>query len=257
MIWLIPIGGKGLRTQQLGEFKPFIKIKNQKIITWLLFSIKPNVKPDDKFIFTTTEYFLKKYHVKEELGKTFDKLGLKNKFQILASKDILPGNSCSVYLAKTLLNTKEPVSVLCCDQFTDFQLPPEISPQTGYLTIGLDFGSSKGYVEIEKGLIQRFVEKEPISNFASNGIFIASSGKALISALEKQFEDKAISINGEYCIGPAFNYLIKDGFKIYPLLTKVHYSLGSIPAINYFALSPTADSLSETLSKGGKNVAGI
>jgi NDP-sugar pyrophosphorylase family protein len=255
MIWLIPIGGKGLRTQQLGEFKPFIEVSGHKIITWLLFSIKRNVKTEDKFVFTTTDYFLQKFQVKKELEKVFDINGLDNEFKVISTDKELLGNSASVYLAKQYLATDEPVSVLCCDQFTDFQLPSEIPPQTGYLTIGIDFGSSKGYVEIEDGLIKKFVEKEPISNFAGGGIYIVSSGKALISALESQFRDKAISVNGEYCLGPVFNYLVKDGFQIYPLLAKAHYSLGSIPAINCFNSSPIIKSLSKALFAGGRHVA--
>lgn len=248
------MGGKGLRTQQLGEFKPFIEVCGHKIITWLLFSIKRNVKTEDKFIFTTTDYFSEKYQVSKELQKVFDINDLDNEFKVISTNDEPSGNSSSVHLAKPHLTTDEPVSVLCCDQFTDFQLPSEIPPQTGYLTIGIDFGSSKGYVEIKNGLIQKFAEKEPISNFAGGGIYIVSSGVALISALEFQFKDRAVSTNGEYCIGPAFNYLVREGFKVYPLLTKAHYSLGSVSSINYFASSSIANILSKVLAKGGKNV---
>jgi len=252
MLWLIPMAGRGLRTQPLGEFKPFIEIRGYKIIHWLLFSFKPNIKNQDKFIFVTTSYFFEKFAVRKELEFIFKSLGLKNKFEILISENFLAGNSCSIYLAKEWLEREGPVSIACCDQFTDFLLPSEILPQTGYLTLGLDFGTNKGYVEIEEGLIKKFAEKEPISNLASSGIFIVSEGKALVTALERQFQEKAISTNREYCIGQAFNYLIKDGFKIYPLLPKAHYSLGSIPAINYFASSTIADSISKFWSE--KNV---
>lgn len=249
MIWLILAGGRGSRTQLLGEFKPFIEVRGQKIISWLLFSIGANVKATDKFIFVTTGNFSKKYNFKDGIQEIFTNYGLDNDFEIFTSKDVLPGNSCSAYLAKSSLSKEEPATILCCDQFTDFQLPPEIPPFTGYLTVGLDFGSSKGYVEIKEGLIQRFAEKEPISNFASSGIYIVSSGMALIFALERQFRDKAVSTNGEYCLGPAFNYLIEDGYKIYPLLANAHYSLGSISAINYFSSSAMAIGLSGLMAK--------
>src|SRR5690554_2902510 len=100
MIWLIPMGGKGLRTQQLGEFKPFIEVCGHKIITWLLFSIKRNVKTEDKFIFTTTDYFSEKYQVSKELQKVFDINDLDNEFKVISTNDEPSGNSSSVHLAK-------------------------------------------------------------------------------------------------------------------------------------------------------------
>lgn len=57
------MAGKGLRTKALGEFKPFIKIAGRKILCWLISSIRHHISPSDIFVFTTTDYFAKKYKV--------------------------------------------------------------------------------------------------------------------------------------------------------------------------------------------------
>jgi GTP:adenosylcobinamide-phosphate guanylyltransferase len=45
MIWVIPLAGKGQRTKELGEFKPFIEINGHKMIEWFISSIKKLIKP--------------------------------------------------------------------------------------------------------------------------------------------------------------------------------------------------------------------
>ena len=40
MNWIIPIAGKGKRLKSLGDFKPFIKIKNRTIIEWFFIYLK-------------------------------------------------------------------------------------------------------------------------------------------------------------------------------------------------------------------------
>ena len=136
------------------------------------------------------------------------------------------------------------------EKLVDFEIPlDKLNKTSGFLTIELDFGKTQGYVNIEKGIVTRFVEKEHISDYASNGTFILSNGKALFKAIEKQIKDKAVSCNGEYCIGPAFNYLIRNGFQIYPVLTKARYDLGNISDINRFAKSPITQIVSKDFDR--------
>ncbi len=44
MIWILPMAGKGRRTNSLGKFKPFVKVNGKKIIEWFLISIKNKIK---------------------------------------------------------------------------------------------------------------------------------------------------------------------------------------------------------------------
>lgn len=247
MIWIVPIGGRGTRTQPLGKFKPFIEIKGQKMLFWALYSMKNKINPQDLLIFTTTKYFRDTFNVDFEIKRILEELSLENNFEIYHSREILPGPSPSVYLAKQSLQTPQAVVVMNCDLYDDFAFPTAIAPQTGFITVQADFGKNKGYVEVKNGIITKFAEKEPISNIASTGIYLFPSGYDLVEALENQLKNHLINIDGEYSIGPTFNYLIQKGYQIYPLPVKAHYSLGNIEAINYFLSSNVAEALSKNL----------
>jgi len=67
MIWTIPMSGKGMRTQELGEFKPLISIKGSPMVSWFLSSVKHNIKSDDELLFLTTNYFFKKYNFQKTI----------------------------------------------------------------------------------------------------------------------------------------------------------------------------------------------
>jgi len=246
MKWIIPIGGKGTRTQALGEFKPFIEIAGHKIMVWFLISIKRNIFPNDFFVFITTPYFSEKFQVQEEIKRIFQSLKIKNKFEVFSLEQEYPGVSGALYAVRSILETDDPVIVINPDQYLDFILPREIPSKTGYLTVYAEFSHKSGYVDIQKGKITKFVEKNNISNLGSAGVFIISESRALLRAIRSQFKD-GLMTNGEYYLGPAFNYLIKDGFDISPLPVKVKYDLGNISDIAYFVQTPLAKALSQFL----------
>lgn len=122
------------------------------------------------------------------------------------------------------------------DQYVDFKLPV-IKQNSGYLGIYFQLGDKSGFVEIEGGLITKFVEKKNISNLADFGIYIVSSGKNLVGALKKQIKEGK-KLNGEFYIGEAFNYLIKKGVKIFPIPVIAKYDLGNPEDIEYFSERP-------------------
>ena len=81
----------------------------------------------------------------------------------------------------------------------------------------------------------KIVEKNNISNLASAGVYGVSEGKALIRAIEKQFKERSM-YNGEFYVGEALNYLIKEGYRLYPASVRVKYDLGNIEGIELFKL---------------------
>jgi len=251
MLWIIPIAGNGTRTKSLGEFKPFIEIKGQAILSWVILSLNSHVLPEDTFIFITTNYFYQKFNVGQKIQGIFNLHGLSNQFHVITSPSTPPGPMASIYLAKESLETNNPVSIVNGDQYIDFQLPLTLLPKSAYLTVFADFTNDFGYVQVQNGLISRFVTKQNISNLASAGVYIFPEGKSLIKVAQKLFKDKIV-INGEYRLETAFNYLIEKGWKLHPISIFAHYALGDPKSIHYFSNSPLADSLSKTMI-GKKN----
>ena len=73
MIWILPMAGKGTRTNSLGKFKPFIKVNGKEIIDWFLIGIKNKIKKNDIIFLITTIDYEKKYNFKKKIKLIFKK----------------------------------------------------------------------------------------------------------------------------------------------------------------------------------------
>lgn len=227
------MAGKGARVQSLGEFKPFIEIKGHKIFSWFISSIKHLIRPNDVLVFITTQYFYNKFGFERKVIELLDFHRLKNKIYLVKTKGTPNGTSDTILMAEKLIAVDGPVIVIYPDQYIDFDLPSKIENNSGYLGLYLSFGDKSGFVEIENALVVKFVEKQNISNIASSGVYILSSGKDLVRAIKRQI-NSGEPLNGEFYIGPCFNYLIEDGYKIYPISVRCKYDLGDTKGIETF-----------------------
>lgn len=234
MIWVVPIAGKGTRTQKFGEFKPFIDIRGHKILEWFISSIKKHIKPQDWLFFITTNYFAKKYKVKSEIKKILISQKLPNKFYLHECRDTPQGISATVYLIRDDLPTNKPITIINPDQYIDFEFPFEIKPESCYMAIYSEFTNKSGFVEIKAGKICRVVEKINVSNLASAGVLIFPNKKSLTYAIEKQFTNNLMT-KGEYYLAPSINYLIEAGYHVFPLSVIAKYDLGCPNGIKHFS----------------------
>lgn len=229
--WIIPMAGKGTRTQSLGKFKPFIKINEQKILFWFLLSIKNLISKNDLIIFITTFNFSKEFRVNYEIKKILKKLKIRNKFYLIETPDNPAGQSASIKFAKKIVKQNQPLIVVNPDQYIDFDLPEKI--EHCYLPLYAQLGNKSGFVSIKNNEIEKFVEKNNISNLACAGVYIAAKAKWIFSAINQQIKNKDM-LNGEFYLGPAFNYIIKEGIKVEPLTIRAKYDLGNPQDIEIF-----------------------
>jgi len=234
MIWIFPMAGKGSRTRELGEFKPFIEINGRKMLGWLFRSIGNKIKAADKLIFITTEEYALAFDVLEEIREICKVENLPNQFELVTTPQTPPGPSATVYCAKEHLLTDQPVIVVNCDQYIDFDVYSPLNDKTGFLPVYAQFGQKSSYVDIKEGIITRIVEKQNISNLASAGVYAVSDGRALVRAIEEQFKNKQMT-NNEFYVGVALNNLIDEGYKFYPTSVRVKYDLGNVNGIESFS----------------------
>ena len=75
-LWILPLGGKGLRVKKLGKCKPLIKINKRYIIEWFLLGIKEHIRKNDKILIIILHDNDKKFLLKKKLSKV-----LKNFFK--------------------------------------------------------------------------------------------------------------------------------------------------------------------------------
>jgi NDP-sugar pyrophosphorylase family protein len=233
MIWIFPMAGKGSRTRQLGEFKPFVEINGIKMLAWLLKSTSAKVADADKLIFITTAEYADRFAVRQTIAGILEDEKLGRNFELVTCEETPPGPSATVYHAREHFQTDEPVIVVNCDQYIDFDMSDVSLSKSGFLPVYAEFTQKSSYVEIRAGLITKIVEKQNISNLASAGIYAVSRGKALTEAIERQFEDNQ-QTNGEFYVGVALNNLIGRGYRFYPTAVRVKYDLGDVEGIELF-----------------------
>jgi len=233
MIWIFPMAGRGTRTKELGEFKPFIEINGVKMLGWLLRSIVCKIKEADELIFITTSEYSEQFNVQSCLQDVLRDDGISNSFELITTEGVPQGPSATVYHAAGHLVRDESVIVVNCDQYIDFDIPEDMPQMSGFLPVYAQFGQKSSYVEIAGGVITRIVEKQNISNLASAGVYAVSDSRALVRAIEKQFEEKQLT-NNEFYIGPALNNLIREGCRFHPTAVRAKYDLGNIAGIDLF-----------------------
>lgn len=227
------MAGRGSRTRQRGEFKPFIEINGRKMLAWLLKSISTKIADSDKLVFVTTTEYANRFNVRYNLAEILEDEKLAAIFDLVTCEETPPGPSATVYKAREQFHTDEPAIVVNCDQFIDFDMGDVSQSESGFLPVYAEFTRKSSYVEIHDGVITKVVEKQNISNLASAGVYAVSSGKALVEAIEKQFEENQRT-NGEFYVGVALNSLIGKGYRLYPTAVRVKYDLGDGKGIELF-----------------------
>lgn len=205
-------------------------------MSWFISSVKNQVRSEDAFLFITTEYFFKKFDFRKQVDDLFKSHRLENEKVFFNTPTTPRGTSDTLLKVEKIISINKPIMVINPDQYIDFDLPPKIMGRTGYLGLYLCLNNKTGFVKLHDGLITKFVERTNISNIASSGVFIASSGRDLIQAIKQQIASKE-TINGEFFLGPSFNYLIKEGYKIYPISVRCKYDLGDVDGIKKFKKS--------------------
>lgn len=233
MIWILPLAGKGKRTNSLGSFKPFIRINKKKIIEWFFLGLKTKFKKNDLIIFITTKEFEVKNNFKKNIKKILKKNGfnIRLKFKFL---DHTPnGPAYTVNSIKNDLDNKNSCIVINCDQFIDFDLPLNLNKKKIYIPLHYNFHGNSSYVLFQKnGGISSIKEKKMISNYASSGVYIFGNTQLLKLTLEFLNEGK---FKKEVNMSNLLNlYIKKYNIALEPLETYTKYDLGNLSSIKKF-----------------------
>ena len=233
MNWIIPIAGKGKRLKSLGDFKPFIKIKNRTIIEWFFIYLKKKIKSGDKLYFVTTYEHEIKNKVELNIKKILKKINLKNNIYIYILDKTPKGPAITVYNILDKLKGIDPCVIINPDQVIDYNLPKKINKGKVYLPIHYNSHGKSSYVNInKKGKINGISEKKLISFYASSGVYIFGSIHLLKNCYRKlKFDKFKKEVNLSDVID---NHLKQSKQLAEPLTTLYKYDLGNITGINYF-----------------------
>ncbi len=232
-VWILPMAGRGKRSQELGECKPAIQVLDRPILGWCLTGLSTVISEGDRVVITTTKYFEEKFGLSRLAQAALDDMGLRAKLLLVELDDVPPGPAASVYAAVDHFRNAGETVVVNSDQFVQFLPPPNGEAWEAYVPLYVNSTGRSSYAQIDDGRITRIVEKKLISNYASAGVYGFATGAVLARALETTFEGEPHH-GGEYYVGPAINEIIRSGGRVLPSSLVAKYDLGGVPQIKHF-----------------------
>jgi NDP-sugar pyrophosphorylase family protein len=224
---IIPMTGYGSRFKAAGykRLKPFIEVNNHPIVEWV---VKMFPGDEDKIIFVCRKEHLDTLdYAKKELER------IAPKSQIFAIDDWeKKGPVNDVLRASNIIDDHEQVIICYCDYYMhwdykkfkedvlkrgcDGAIPcysgfhPNLIPEKNlYATCKVD--EKENLIEIREKFSW---EKDKIKSRHSPGIYYFKSGAILKKYCKAQIEADD-NIKGEYYASVTYNYLVKDGLKVW------------------------------------------
>lgn len=230
------MAGLGARFSIAGykDPKPFIKIFDLTLIEIVLKNI--NIKNAHYILVARSE------HVKNYTE--IIKLIKKNYNVSLINLDTLTeGSACTVLHAHKLINNETPLLLANSDQYIDSSIESYVDDcqvrklDGSILTFINDNKDPKwSYAKLNDcGLVEQVKEKEPISKYATVGLYYFSQGKLFVNGAIDMILAKD-RVNNEYYSCPVYNYLISDNKKIgiYNIKSEQMHGLGTPEDLNAF-----------------------
>jgi HAD superfamily hydrolase (TIGR01509 family) len=228
---LIPMAGAGSRFATAGYTfpKPLIDVRNKPMIQ----TVVDNLNIDARHIFIVQKEHYVKYNLKETLER------ISPDCKIVQIDELTEGAACTTLLAKEYINDDEPLLIANSDQYVEWDSNEFMYSMVGD---GVDGGMLTFYSTHPKwsyaglnddGFVTEVVEKKPISDKATVGIYFWRRGKDYVKYAE-QMIDKDLRVNGEFYVAPVYNEAISDGMKFKIFNTPKMWGLGTPEDLNYF-----------------------
>jgi NDP-sugar pyrophosphorylase family protein len=220
---LIPMAGLGSRFQKVGYNlpKPLIEINGQPMILKALNSL--DLDGQYFFVISKNEYTQR---IKETI------LTVKPNSKFIEIDYTTEGPACSALLHKQNINNDNELVIVNCDQIMVWNSKHFLynaRMYDGAVVTYYNNTNKNSYAKLSnKGLVLEIKEKEVISNISLNGIHYWKKGSYFINSTEEMIAKQDRAINGEYYIGPSYNYMIKNKYNvgIYHIPNEYHHSVG-------------------------------
>lgn len=210
---VIPAAGEGSRFAKAGwkKSKPFIDVAGRPMLDHVI----ENVAPDG----ASVTLLLRDAHMEKHptIVQAFDTAGV----NIIPVDKLTEGTACTVLLARKVFDNDNPMMVANSDQIVNFDVTDYI---TDCINRGLD-GSILVFRDLsmnpkwsfakldDEGLVVEVAEKNPISDLATVGIYLFTSGRDFVSATADMVAANE-RVNGEFYTCPVYNYMIANGARI-------------------------------------------
>lgn len=131
---------------------------------------------------------------------------------------VTEGPACTAMLLSEHINNDQELVITNCDQIMHWN--PEVFLNTARMYDGCVVTyhtdtPKNSYARINRqGLVQEIREKQVLSNVSLNGIHYWRQGRYFVDSAKQMIDHDDRAPNGEYYVGPTYNYMIKAGKKV-------------------------------------------
>lgn len=217
---IIPMAGAGSRFRTAGyqDPKPLIPVHGVPMIQVVIDNLRPS--RTHRFIFVVQEEHVRQYSLGERLAAWAPGS------EMVTLDGVTDGAARTVLAAADLIDSDDPLMIANSDQYVDIHIDDYLEAfdggeVDGFLMTMKATDPKWSFAELDdSGLVTRVVEKDPISNVATVGVYNFVRGSDFVSA-GRAMINRGLRTNNEFYVAPVYNVLIEDGAVIRT------YSLGN------------------------------
>lgn len=212
---VIPMAGEGSRFVKAGYKlpKPLIDVEGKPMIQ----RVVENLPFDAEFVFLVRLEHLKNYMLESVLYSSTN-----GRCKIVPVEYLTEGAACTVLLAEDLINNDEAIMISNCDELIDYSVEDfnkirKANPSSDFIWVFKDTSRNPKWsfaqTRIATNTVMRVAEKQPISSWATCGVYHWSHGKDFVSCARTVIE-KNKRVNGEFYVCPVYEerLMMKDAF---------------------------------------------
>ncbi|NQX02616.1 NTP transferase domain-containing protein [bacterium] len=211
---VVPMAGRGSRFANAGFTvpKPLIPVGGKPMIQWVIDNVRP-AQPHT-FTFICLQEHLERYPKVPETLRS-----LCPGCNIVTVSEVTEGAACTVLLAKEFIDNDDALMIANADQFVELDINTYLAEMELQNADGLimTFDASHpkwSYCRMnENGMVSEVLEKQPVSNEATVGIYNFRRGSDYVLAAEQMIAAD-LRVNNEFYVAPTYNQLIGEGGKV-------------------------------------------
>ena len=219
---LIPIAGLGSRfPKEKFKTKPLIEINSIPMIIRAVESL--DLDGDHLFVIRKSEFSAE---IKSVIKN------IKKKTNLIEINYQTSGPAETALLFSDLIDSDKELVIANCDQIMEWNSVNflyNVRQYDGAVVTYHATTDKNSYAKLNKvGEVLEIREKEVISSTSLNGIHYWKRGSDFVKSATEMIHANDRSKNGEFYIGPSYNYMIKKGLRvgIFHIASEMHHAVG-------------------------------
>lgn len=223
------MAGEGRRFKEAGYTvpKPFIPIHGRPMIHHIIENLRP--------VCNDWIFLIREEHMSPGVIKS-----LKNEVHscdIITVPALTQGAACTVLLAKNHIFYDEPVLIANADQLIHYDMKNWLSHRDHSMASVWVFGPETNpkwsYAKVEGDFITEVAEKNPISPWATCGVYYWKNWGDYVDCADKMI-NRNIRVNNEFYVCPVYNIFLEKGLHVWPFFVDKMIGLGDPESVEAY-----------------------